>query len=79
MQFLETKGGTNMQRRTFLRSSVALMAIAIAAPALFAGQARADAMADAMAVVQKYAQKVAAWDGPTTGPKALDVTMTPAR
>ncbi|MER8377402.1 substrate-binding domain-containing protein [Mesorhizobium sp. M1338] len=59
-----------MQRRTFLKSSVALMTIAIAAPALFAGQARADAMADAMAIVQKYAQKVTAWDGPTTGPKA---------
>jgi ribose transport system substrate-binding protein len=61
-----------MQRRKFLRSSAALLAMAIAAPMLIAGPARADAMADAQAIVAKYAQKVTTWDGPTSGPKAQE-------
>ncbi|ESZ21199.1 ABC transporter substrate-binding protein [Mesorhizobium sp. L48C026A00] len=61
-----------MQRRNFLKSSVAMLSAAIVAPAIFADQARADAMADAMAIVEKYAQKVTAWDGPTSGPRAQE-------
>ncbi|RWO50495.1 substrate-binding domain-containing protein [Mesorhizobium sp.] len=61
-----------MQRRNFLKSSVAMLSAAIVAPAMFADQARADAMADAMAIVEKYAQKVTAWDGPTSGPGAQE-------
>ena len=49
-----------MLRRTFLMSSVSLLAL----PAI------ADAIADAQADVDKYASKATAWDGPTTGPKA---------
>jgi len=52
-----------MQRRQFLFSSVAAVAVIAAVPAL------ADAMSDAQAVVDKYASKVTTWDGPTTGPK----------
>ena len=52
-----------MQRRQFLFSSVAAIAVMAAVPAL------ADAMSDAQAVVDKYASKVTTWDGPTTGPK----------
>ena len=61
-----------MQRRNFLKSSVAMLSAAIVAPAMFADQARADAMADAMAIVEKYAQKVTAWDGPSSGPRAQE-------
>lgn len=33
--------------------------------------ARADAMSDAKALLAKYSSRVTAWDGPTTGPKAV--------
>lgn len=59
-----------MHRRTLLKSSLAVLALAAWLPV--AGPARADAMADAKAVVDKYAEKVTAWDGPTSGPKAQE-------
>lgn len=56
-----------MKRRHFLATTAAaLFAVT------FAGPAFADAMADAKAVVEKYASKVEKWDGPTSGPKAVD-------
>lgn len=36
------------------------------------GAASADPMADAQATVDKYASPVTEWDGPTTGPKAVE-------
>lgn len=48
-----------MHRRTFLMTSVSLLAL----PAF------ADAIADAQADVDKFAGQAKAWDGPTTGPQ----------
>jgi len=55
-----------MKRRTLIQSSVAMLALMLAGPAL------ADAMADAKAVVDKYATRVTAWDGPKVSPKAQE-------
>ncbi len=55
-----------MHHRTLTTALLAGVAFAAAAPA-----ARADAMADAKAFLARYAAKVTAWDGPTTGPKAV--------
>ena len=54
-----------MKRRTLLQATVATVAVMLSMPAM------ADSMADAKAVVDKYASKVSAWDGPTSGPKAV--------
>jgi ribose transport system substrate-binding protein len=56
-----------MKRRDFLTTTAATV-IAI----LAAGPVLADALSDAQAIVDKYASKVDKWDGPTTGPKALE-------
>lgn len=53
-----------MNRRDFLMTTAAVLALGLAGPAF------ADAMSDAKANVEKYASKVDKWDGPTTGPKA---------
>jgi ribose transport system substrate-binding protein len=55
----------DMKRRTILQATVAAVALMAGVPAF------ADAVADAKAVVDKYASKASAWDGPTTGPKAV--------
>lgn len=52
-----------MLRRTF---AISVLAMAAALPTF------ADAVSDAMADVEKYAGKKTVWDGPTTGPKAVD-------
>ncbi|WP_176085326.1 substrate-binding domain-containing protein [Martelella sp. HB161492] len=55
-----------MKRRTLLQ----VMAGSVAMFTLV-GTAAADDMSDAKAFVEKYASRVSAWDGPTTGPKAV--------
>lgn len=55
------------------RSVVKRMTVAaVVAGVSFASTVQADAMSDAMEFVNKYATMVDTWDGPTTGPKALE-------
>jgi ribose transport system substrate-binding protein len=52
-----------------LGMKAAIMAAGLAA---IMGGASADPMADAQATIEKYAGRVDTWDGPTTGPKAVE-------
>lgn len=55
-----------------MKTRLKLFACAAIATALTVGHARADQMSDAKAFLAKYAQHVTTWDGPTTGPKAVE-------
>ena len=57
-----------MDRRQLLLQGIAM---GLSVPAL-TKIAMADSMADAQAMVDKFASKADKWDGPTTGPKAME-------